>query len=222
MQSFRCMNRTLLALLVIAIAAPSYGQAKFNVGLAIGTLGGSVSASYRVTSGIGLRATYNNGSYTRNFTERDVNYDATVKLDSFGGLIDLYPTGRAFRITGGVLSNRNRVEGITTDDNVVVINDVRYPSALVGYLTAQATVNRTSPYAGFGWASTGRRVGFAFDVGAAYHGAPKLAVQAHPTIPALVPASFYTDLEAERVKAEQDISKYKWHPVVQFGITFGF
>jgi len=216
------MKRTLLTLLAATLAIPAFAQSKFNVGVAAGTLGGSVSASYRVTSGIGLRATYNRGSYTRNFTERDVNYDATVTLDSFGGLIDLYPTGRAFRITGGVLSNRNRVEGITTDDNFVVINDVRYPSVLVGYLTAQATVNRTSPYAGFGWASSGRRVGFTFDVGAAYHGAPKLAVQAHPTIPSLVPASFYADLEAERAKAEQDISKYTWHPVVQFGITFGF
>ncbi|HKO00166.1 MAG TPA: hypothetical protein VJ032_00650 [Thermoanaerobaculia bacterium] len=216
------MKRTLFTLLVAFAAIPAFAQSKFNAGLAAGTLGGSVSASYRVASGIGLRATYNRGSYTRNFTERDVNYDATLKLDSLGGLIDFYPTGRTFRLTGGVLSNRNRVEGITTENNFVEINNVRYPSVLVGYLTAQATVNRTSPYAGFGWASSARRVGFTFDVGAAYHGAPKLAVQAHPTIPALVPASFYADLEAERVQAEQDVSKYKWHPVVQFGITFGF
>src|SRR5207237_4550041 len=118
----RGMKRTLFTLLVAFAAIPAFAQSKFNAGLAAGTLGGSVSASYRVASGIGLRATYNRGSYTRNFTERDVNYDATLKLDSLGGLIDFYPTGRTFRLTGGVLSNRNRVEGITTENNFVEIN----------------------------------------------------------------------------------------------------
>jgi hypothetical protein len=215
------MKRTLIVLALVAVALPAAAQSKFSLGIGAGTLGGSVSASYRPTSGIGLRATYNRGSYTRNFTEREINYDATVKLDSFGGLLDLYPTGRTFRITAGVLSNRNRVEGITTENNSVIINGVRYPAALIGFITAQAKVNRTSPYVGFGWAS-GSKFGMTFDVGAAYHGAPKLSVQAHPTIPALVPASFYSDLEAERAQAEQDISEYKWHPVVQLGLTFNF
>jgi hypothetical protein len=216
------MKRIVIALLLAAVSLPAFAQSKFSIGLGAGTLGGSVSASYRATSAIGLRAIYNKGSYKRNYTERDINFDATAKLESFGGIIDIYPTGRAFRISGGILSNRNRVDGITTEDNVVIINGVRYPSALVGFVTAQATVNKTTPYAGFGWASNASKVGLSFDVGAVYHGAPKLSVQAHPTIPALVPASFYADLEAERARAEQDISKYKWHPVVQIGLTFNF
>ncbi|MCU1231279.1 MAG: hisitdine kinase [Acidobacteria bacterium] len=216
------MKRTLIALLLASAALPAHAQSKFNLGLGVGTLGGSVSASYRASSGIGLRAVYNDGRYTRNFTQRDINFDATVKLESFGGILDIYPTGRAFRISAGALSNRNRADGITTENNVVIINGVRYPAALVGFLTAQAKVNKTTPYAGFGWASNASKVGLTFDVGAVYHGAPKLSVQAHPTIPALVPASFYTDLEAERAQTEQEISKYKWHPVVQLGITFNF
>jgi hypothetical protein len=221
----RARTLLLVAALVTAtvVAVPvSAQQQRFALGLSGGTLGGSLSASFRPLPHLGLRATYNRGSHTRNFQERDVNYDLTLYSDSVGALVDLYPTGGAFRITGGALINRNRVEGRTTENNVVTINGQQYPAALVGYLTAQARGNRTAPFAGIGWAPSRRRWGFTFDVGAAYHGAPKLTAQAHPTIPALVPASFYQNLEAERVKEERDIAKYKWYPAVQLGLTFGF
>jgi len=55
-----------------------------------------------------------------------------------------------------------------------------------------------------------------------FQGSPKLSVQPHPTNPALVPASFYTNLETERAKTENDIKSYKYYPVVGIGLSFGF
>jgi hypothetical protein len=49
-----------------------------------------------------------------------------------------------------------------------------------------------------------------------------LSVQPHPANPALVPASFYTNLETERAKTENDIRNYKYYPVVGIGLSFGF
>jgi hypothetical protein len=216
------MKRLLLPLFVLSLACAASGQSKFDAGVGAGTLGGSVAVSYHPSPRFALRAIYGRGSETRNFTERQINYDATLTSDSLGGLVDLHPTGGSFRITGGVLWNRNRVEGRTTERNSITINGVSYPAVLFGYLTAQARGNRSAPYAGIGWGPTGRHWGLTLDLGAAYHGAPKLSVQAHPTIPQLVPASFYTDLEAERVQAEHDIASYKWYPVVQLGLAYRF
>ena len=60
------------------------------------------------------------------------------------------------------------------------------------------------------------------DLGVLFQGSPKLSVQPHPTNPALVPASFYTNLETERAKTENDIKNYKYYPVVGIGLSFGF
>ena len=75
---------------------------------------------------------------------------------------------------------------------------------------------------GWGGKPSGHGFGLTFDLGVLYQGSPKLSVQAHPTNPAIVPASFYTNLEAERAKTENDIKNYKYWPVVGVGFSFSF
>jgi len=213
------MKSRILVLIVLVAAAP-LGAASFSITPSISTLGygGSVGARF---GPIGLRVMGNTGSYSRDFQKQSIKYNGTLKLDNVGGIVDLFAPG-GFHVSGGLFSNRNHVDLISSKTQTIIVNGVAYPAALIGFVTGQAHVNKTSPYAGIGWGHSGRGIGLAFDVGALYHGAPKLAVQAHPTAPALVPASFYTDLEAERAKTENDIRNYKYHPVVTIGLTFGF
>ncbi|HSP34836.1 MAG TPA: hypothetical protein VLU46_11015 [Thermoanaerobaculia bacterium] len=212
------MKKHWIAVLLFA-ALPAAAQT-FSVTPSVSTLGygGSIGARFGV---VGLRVMGNTGSYSRDFQKEDIKFNGKLKLNNVGGIVDLY-AGGGFHVSGGIFSNKNHVDLISDKNQIITVNGRPYPAALIGYVTGQATVSKNSPYAGIGWGHSGKGIGLTFDVGALYHGSPKLAVQAHPTQPALVPASFYADLEAERAKTENDIRSYKYHPVVTIGLTFGF
>lgn len=193
------------------------------VSVQVGTLGLGASAGVRVGRILGLRAVGNSGSYSRNLHKEDIKYSGTLHLQNYGGLVDLHPTGGRLRLTGGALANHDHISLISDPSNVITINGTQYPSALVGYVTGDVTFSRTSPYLGIGFGpSPGKRWSLTFDAGAIQQGSPKLSVTPHPTIPQLVPASFYADLERERAKTENDIRNYRWYPVVTVGVTLSF
>ena len=206
--------------LVLLLATAPLSAQTFSITPSAGTLGygGSLGARF---GPLGVRVVGNTGSYSRDFQKESIKYNADLKLNNVGGIVDLYALG-GFHISGGIFQNKNHVDLMSLQNQTIVVHGVPYPAALIGFVTGQVNVNKNSPYAGIGWGHSGKGIGLTFDVGALYHGAPKLAVQAHPTNPALVPASFYTDLEAERAKTESDISNYKYHPVVTIGLSFGF
>ena len=205
---------------VLLLAAVPLGAQSFSITPSAGTLGygGSVGARF---GPVGVRVMGNTGSTTREFQKQSIRYDATLKLNNVGAILDLYALG-GFHVSGGMFSNNNRVDLQSVKDQTITVNGVQYPAAVIGYVTGQVHVKKNSPYAGIGWGHSGRGIGLTFDVGALFHGAPKLSVEPHPTNPALVPASFYTNLETERAKTENDIRNYKYHPVVTIGLSFGF
>ena len=103
------------------------------------------SLGYGINGGIhlgpfGARVMVNRGSYSRDFTTHDIQWTGTVKFDTAGGLLDWYPYDGGFRITGGMMSNRNHVDGITSKTQTIVINGVGYPASLIGYLPGQVHV----------------------------------------------------------------------------------
>jgi hypothetical protein len=189
----------------------------------IGTLGLGGGVGFRVGRIVGLRAIANSGSYSRNLHKEDIKYSGTLHLQNFGGLVDLYPTAGRLRITAGALSNRDHISLVSDPSNVITVNGQQYPSALVGNVTGAVTFNKTAPYFGIGFGpSPGARWSLTFDAGAIQQGSPKLSVTPHPTIPQLVPASFYVDLERERAKTENDLRSYRWYPVVTLGVSLAF
>ena len=189
----------------------------------IGTNGFGAGADIRLAPAFGVRLVANTGSYSRNLHEEDIPYSGTLKFNNIGGLVDVYPTSGAFRISAGMFSNRNRIDLRSQDSGTITINGIAYPVILIGNVTGDVTFNKTSPYLGIGWGvAPGKRWGINLDAGAIFQGSPKLAVQAHPTIPSLVPASFYTNLERERANTENDIRNYKYWPVASVGLSFRF
>lgn len=216
------MRTALVALAIAAIASP-LSAVDFGVVPTIGTNGVGVGVDLRFSPVVGARLLAHTGTYSRNLHEEDIRYTGNLKLNNFGALIDLYPGSGSFRISGGLFSNNNHIDLRSSDDNVITVNGVNYPSLLIGYITGDVTFNRTSPYLGIGWGvSPGRHWGLTLDAGAMFQGSPKIAVQPHPLIPAIVPASFYTNLENERVKTENDIRGYRYWPIVSAGVVFRF
>jgi hypothetical protein len=195
----------------------------FTLSPQIGTLGYGAGVGFRIARIAGVRLIGNSGSYSRNLHKENIKYSGTLHLQNFGGLVDLYPTGGRFRLTGGALSNRDHISLISDPTNVITIDGVQYSSAIVGYVTGDVTFKRIAPYIGLGWgAASGSRWSLTLDAGAIQQGSPKFSVTPHPTIPQLVPASFYVDLERERAKTENDLRNYRWYPVVTIGVAWSF
>lgn len=190
------------------------GAANVSVDLFVGTLGIGAQVAKLVTPHIAVRAggTYFTLSKTTN--QSDVNYDATLDLKSFFGMLDLFPGARgAFRLTGGVVANRSTVNATGVCSGTVDLNSRSYTCAQVGTLTGSADFPAASPYVGigFGTPARGSRVHFVMDLGAAF-GGPTLVLNAsnagsNPQLAA--------DVKAQRDKTQKNIDKYaKVYPVI--------
>ncbi len=209
---------------VVAIALTAAQLSAINVTPEISTLGFGVGVGFGMTPLLGVRVTGHTGSYSRDLHEQSIDYNGKLKLNNGGTILDLYPLASGFRLSGGVFANNDKIDLASKPGGTITVNGVPYPTAAVGTVTGDVKFNKTSPYAGIGWGGkpSGRGFGFTFDLGVLYQGSPKLRVQANPTNPALVPPSFYTNLETERAKTENDIKNYKYYPVIGVGFSFGF
>lgn len=214
----------IVALAVLGSAGPAQAQG-FALGLKAGTLGAGLDLTVGLLPALNLRAGAQGFSLSRTFTEEDVSYDGKADLLSAWLLLDVHPGGSGTRVSVGGVYSRNKLTGVSNAAGTVTINGVTYPVASVGTIDGEATAAELCPYAGLGWGNAvapGSPLRFAFDIGVVYHGAPKISLTAHPVNPALVPPTFFADLEKERLKIEDDASKYKFYPVVNLGFSYRF
>lgn len=197
-----------------------------GVGLALRA--GSTGIGAELTAGLGGPLNVRVGGswfeVDRKFTRRDVTFDGKGTLAFGMGLLDFHPGSGSFRISAGAFYNRTKAVGDSVG-GTIVLNGVPYDVRLVGKVHGEAKTNEVAPYAGIGWGNAVRgrsRIGFVADVGVVYWGRPTVALMATPANPALVPPRFYDDLEVERKKIEDDVSKYRFFPVVSIGLSYRF
>lgn len=215
--------------MALALAAFGVSSSLLGQGVALAPKVGSTGAGADLTIGIARSVNLRLGAqgWTRDETrtEQEIEYDARLRLLSGQVLFDLHPGGRGFRVSAGVFINGNELTAISSEDAVYTINGRQYPVGLVGRLRGRVETEPVAPYLGVGWGNAvapGSRWRLAVDVGAFYQGAPEVSLTASPTIPILVPAQFYEDLEEERREIEEDVSGYTVYPVVAIGLSFRF
>src|SRR5262245_25666566 len=99
---------TLAALAVTLPAAADEGE--WTLGVSGGTLGVGPELAYRFKPHFGLRA--NAGFFSHSDTDEldDIEYDADLKLNSYGAMLDWYPMGGGFRISIGGRVNNNEID----------------------------------------------------------------------------------------------------------------
>jgi hypothetical protein len=190
-----------------------------GISLRAGTLGGGIELSKLLVSHVGIRVGANYFSLTRDsLTSKDVSYSAKLKMQSFTGLLDLYPSPRgSFHLSAGVVSDPLKITGtgIPTGGNFK-IGDNTYSPAQVGTLTAEAKFKSALPYVGLGFGTAASRhggVGFVFDLGAAI-GKPTVSLTASNTsTPGL-----QADLAKQITSTQTSANKLKAYPVLALGL----
>ncbi len=213
-----------LLVIVAAIAAGSSRGAlaqEMAVSLKAGTAGIGGDLTFGLSDQLNLRGGAAGFSYNGTRMEQQITYDTAAKLLSGFALLDFHPAGGAFRISVGAVVNKNVVTGQSTG-GILIINGVPYNAKDVGSLTGEVRANTLCPYLGIGIGNAvgrGGAVKLVLDVGVYYMGSPKVSLTANPASPGQIPPGFAEDLEQERKKIEDDLSKYRYYPVISLGVS---
>jgi hypothetical protein len=214
----------------------SNNEPHFAVGVKVGTLGIGIQAGTALASRVNLRGGANFFTYKDSLTEDGVTYNGTLQLRSVEAKLDLFVIG-GFRVTPGLLLyNDNNVAATATVPNgtSVSFNGVRYTSNPADPIrgTAGITFNKFAPTIGIGFGNllprSNRHWSLSTDLGIAFSGSPAFAlgltgsacVNGTSCAPIATTPSVSANVEAERVKIQGDMDKFKYYPEVS--VMFGW
>ena len=197
-----------------------------GVGLRAGTMGVGGDVGWDVAPSLGARVGYSAFTYKRHEDSTDVRYKSKLNLSNLSGLLDWSPAG-AFRLTGGIVLNDNKytLTGEPTGTTFTV-NGHTYQASDVGSFGGTVRPGRrAAPYLGIGYGNVSRPgVNFYFDLGVIFQGSPKASINANcgAALSAGQCAQLQSDAAEEARRLDDKLSKYKYYPVANVGITIGF
>ena len=154
----------------------------------------------------------------------DVDYDFDVKLASVPLLADWHPFKNEFRISGGVVYNRNMADLDGTPDKITKIGDHEYTPEEIGELSGSVRFNNWAPYVGLGYGNAvldaDKTWGFVFDIGIMWQGTPSVALSSNGTKSG--DPTFQQDLGKQETDIQDDADSFRIYPVLSFGISYQF
>jgi len=198
-------------------------QPLYSSALKVGTLGVGVDFSIPMSESVNIRLNVNGFKYSTTTNQNNIDYTATASLLTAGILMDYYPMkSNQFRMSIGTYYNGNNFDFDASLSNPITINGVNYNSSSLGSLNMKTLTNKFAPYIGIGCGEKGHEKGWGLtaDVGVLYHGTP--IVDATVKTTSTSPATIQADVEAERVKLQDTLSKYSVYPVIMVGASYSF
>lgn len=174
----------LLAMFGLCVGSPALSGDRIGIGVKAGTLGLGVDVTGRVNNWVSLRASVNGADASRSYSESDVDYDGDFKFGAYGLLVDFHPLKGNFRLTAGLMKNRNSIDLTARPTADVEIGNNTYTPAQVGTLTGDVRFKDTVPYLGIGFGSAARapgRVRFVLDAGVLEQGSGSVSISSSLT-----------------------------------------
>ena len=197
-----------------------------SLGPKIGTTGVGGDLTVGLASFLNLRSGANFASFTVKPTLGDVKYDADVDMLSIPLLVDLYPFGGDFRLTGGAYFQPGTEVGLTSTPggNVQIGNHVYGPD-VVGTLTGKAELSsEITPYLGIGFINTvgkEQRLNLSIDLGVIFQSFDVELTSDGAGMKTQLD-TFRKDMEKEEKRLQDDFDKLKIFPVVTLGLALRF
>jgi hypothetical protein len=216
------------ALATITLLAAGSAAADFGVGLKAGTLGLGLEGRWDPpVPWFDLRIGVNQYDYNANGNYADVEYGATLALDSY------YLTGNfkfplsPFRFTVGAVSNGNELQmrSLETDTGLILVGGTPVPTSVIGTLGSTTSFDSTAPYVGVGFDfELFGKAGLNLDFGVLWQGDPIVSLEASNwgNLSSAEQDLLGPLLEAERADLEDEISDYKAWPVVSLSFVYNF
>ncbi|MGE4543319.1 MAG: hypothetical protein AB7D06_04315 [Pedobacter sp.] len=218
----------LIGLISISLAygtlqTASANTGDFAIGVGPGTLGISADTTVGISSHLNARVGISAFNFDLKTTQNDIAYDLDVRLLSFPILLDWHPfSHRGFRISTGLVINKNKANVAATSQSTYTIGDTEYTSSELGDLSGKLTFNTLAPYLGLGWGNSEKNPHWSFvcDLGVVFQGKTDLSLKASGPIASDL--DFQAELEQERRELEDDLDSYRYYPVISMGVSYKF
>jgi len=207
--------------LLITLSSSLLYSQDMAVALKLGTLGGG--AEVMRSFGPNFNARVGVSFFSFNFSggggsSDDYSFDAKLGLFTISALADYFPFQRGLRLTAGLVVNLNKIETDMKPTKSYTVGGDVYTPDLLGNMSADISFNKVAPYIGIGFGNPtagSKGLGFTFDIGTVFQGAPKAKLSATGLIePSASPE--------QQEKLESNLSWFKFYPVVSLGLTYKF
>ncbi|WP_027366803.1 hypothetical protein [Desulfocurvibacter africanus] len=197
------------------------------IGPRIGTLGAGAEAGIEFTDFIKLRGVVQGFKWTIDDKKvSGIEYDFGMNSFTAGALLDIHPlgispVGGSFRVSAGAFYNANNFSLEAKPTETVTIGGTDYTASNVDRLDADVDFNDIAPYVGIGWGTSPGLLPFSFtaDMGVLYQGSPRVDLSSPR---ARDNAALAASIESEEDDMEDDLSSWKWYPVVMVGFAISF
>lgn len=208
----------LLGIVLLAGNAFAGGTPGMGVGAKVGTLGLGIEAIKPIAPKLDLRLGLNKFSYDADETLDNTDYKAKLDMQTIAALADWHPANNGFFISGGAMSNNNKLDAnaaVTAAVPVIIGND----TITSGTVTSSISFDDVSPYLGIGYRKPFSGVkgwSFASEAGVLFQGDPKVALsESTGTVT-------QADIDAEIVSIRNDVDALKNIPVLSLGAVYQF
>jgi hypothetical protein len=217
------VNQWAAAAVMCAASAPACAQEIYLQG---GTQGVGIGAAVSFDSMLGAHADFNAIDLSHDFTVAGNRYQDDLKLRQGGLYADIFPwRGSGFRATLGLRFTDDDLRGVSVPtDGTYVFGGKRYPAMPGMYAVAEARYPAVMPYFGIGYGHrpASKGLGFVADLGVAY-GIPECSYMLSPELAAAAgPAKSQILASSGLDSLQQVMSRYRWYPVLQIGISYRF
>jgi hypothetical protein len=221
-------------------AAQSESLPRFAVGVSASSLGIGVQAATSVTHNSNVRFGVNGFDYSYPFTKDGVKYDAKLSLRSAQVTFDQY-IGSVFHISPGMLLyNGNKASATATvaGGQSFSLGNANYLSGSTNPITGAGslTLNKVAPMLLIGFGNmlprNQKHFGLNFDVGVAFQGSPKVALNLSGNacltsaqvacLNAAADSTVQANVTAEQTKINNDLTPFKFYPVVALTFSYKF
>jgi hypothetical protein len=224
---------TLLSALLVAMfsmsaaQAQTPGPAQAGISAEIGSTGVGAHLTYNLMDHMNVRVGANGANYSYSGSTSDADYNVRLKLNTLDALLDYYPGQSAFRVTGGLVYNNNKIDvnAKSNSSGSYTFNGNTYTAASAGTINGAADFRKIAPYLGIGYGNALGDSGFSFtsDLGVMFQGSANTTItNSGCTAPAAVCTQLASDLSTENAKLADKLNSMKLYPVARIGISYRF
>jgi hypothetical protein len=205
------------------LATPASAQdSRWSVGLTGGTLGVGPQVSFRPIPQFGVRANAGFLSVSRDEEVDDIDYDGDLNLNSYGAMLDWFPTGGGLRISLGGRVNNTDIDLVGRPTTSVTVGNTTYTPQQIGTLSGTVTTDDFAPLLTIGYGGTlaeGFTIGA--EIGVLWQGEPEIGNLRGTGLLANT-AQLQADIEREEREIEDDLSDYDMWPILQVEFLYRF
>jgi hypothetical protein len=214
-------------------------SSRIGIGVKLSTLGVGVEVATPLTSKLNVRGGFNFFRYSRSITNDGVVYDGHLHLQSGEAHLDWFPFG-GFHVSPGLLFyNGNAVTATAAvpGGNTITLGGTQYESDPAAPVTGTGNLDfiKVAPSIMVGVGNliprNGRHYSFLFEVGGAYQGAARVALNFAGNVcdttgticrPISSDPTVQANIQAQQLKIKNDLNPYRFYPVISGGVGFNF